>query len=239
VPLIAYLDEAGSASLKKIDPQSPVFALGFLVCDIDRYCSEIVPSMTKLKIETFGHDAVILHSHDIRKKTGDFAVLLNATARGQFFSKLNAIIETAPFELIAVAIHKEKHKAKYGSNAKDPYELALEFGLERIKPCLNRAGQNGILLVAESRSKTENEGLLAAFDRLMKKGSFYQAFDGLDIKLTFGPKSANAVGHQLADLCIGPIARYVSTGKADLAFKLALRKVYVVTGWQYGFKIFP
>ena len=72
------MDESGTASLTTIDSRAPVFGLGFLVCDSDRYVKEIVPAVTKLKIATFGHDAVILHAAEMRNRTGDFAVLLNA-----------------------------------------------------------------------------------------------------------------------------------------------------------------
>lgn len=71
MPLIAYMDESGTASLATIDSRSPVFGLGFLVCDSERSANEIVPAVTRLKIDTFGHDAVILHAAEMRNRTGD------------------------------------------------------------------------------------------------------------------------------------------------------------------------
>jgi hypothetical protein len=234
VPLIAYIDESGTANLATIDKRSPVFGLGFLICDSERYAAEIVPPVTKLKIDTFGHDAVILHSAEMRHRTGDFSILLNAQKRERFFDALNAIILAAPFELIAVAIRKREHLQRYGNRATDPYELALEFGLERLKPCMEERGQSAIVLVAESRNKNENGALRAAFDRLMLEGSRYHSFSGLDIDLRFAPKSANAVGHQLADICISPIARFADKKEKTLPFEIARQKIR-----QGGFKIFP
>ena len=239
MPLIAYMDESGTASLSTIDTRAPVFGLGFLVCDSDRYVNEIVPPVTRLKIATFGHDAVILHAAEMRNRTGDFAVLLNAQKREAFFDALNAIILAAPFELIAVAIRKREHVQKYGSRATDPYELALEFGLERLKPCMEERNQTSIVLVAESRNKSENAALLAGFERLMSHGSYYQSFGHLKIDLRFAPKSANSVGHQLADICISPIAKFADTKTRTLPFEIAMKKILDRRGWQNGLKIFP
>ncbi len=239
MPLIAYMDESGTASLATIDSRAPVFGLGLLVCDSEKYANEIVPAVTRLKIDTFGHDAVILHAAEMRNRTGDFAVLLNAQKRETFFDALNAIILAAPFDLIAVAIRKREHVKKYGSRASDPYELALEFGMERLKPCMEALNQTEIVLVAESRNKTENAALRAGFERLMSHGSYYQSFGDLQIDLRFAPKSANSVGHQLADICISPIAKFADTGKSTLPFEIARKKILDRPGWQNGLKIFP
>jgi hypothetical protein len=239
MPLIAFVDESGTPSLAAMDNRVPVFGLGFLICDSERYANEIVPAVTKLKIDTFGHDAVILHAAEMRNRTGDFSVVLNAQKREAFFDALNAIILDAPFSLIAVAIRKLQHARKYGSHAKDPYELALEFGLERLAPCLEDLHQAKLVLVAESRNKHENEALRAAFDRLMKQGSSYQSFGHLQIDLRFAPKSANSVGHQLADICISPIAKFAETQKKTLPYEIARTKVLERPGWQHGLKIFP
>jgi hypothetical protein len=239
MPLIAYMDESGTASLTAIDSRAPVFGLGFLVCDSERYASEMVPAVTRLKIDTFGHDAVILHAAEMRNRTGDFAVLLNAQKREAFYDALNAIILAAPFDLIAVAIRKREHVLKYGSRATDPYELAFKFGLERLKPCMEALNQTALVLVAESRNKTENAALRAGFDRLMSHGSYYQSFGDLQIDLRFAPKSANSVGHQLADICISPIAKFADTRKSALPFEIARQKILDRPGWQNGLKIFP
>jgi hypothetical protein len=47
VPLIAFVDESGTASLAAMDNRVPVFGLGFLICDSERYANEIVPAITK------------------------------------------------------------------------------------------------------------------------------------------------------------------------------------------------
>jgi hypothetical protein len=237
VTLIANLDESGDRSLANTAHDSPVFALGFLVCEVDRYVKEIVPPITQLKFEFFGHDAVILHLREIHHRMGPFAALQNKERCMKFWATVQDIIKTAPFELIAVAIRKPEHIAKYGTKARDPYELSLEFGLERLSRDLHAVGQKEITLVAESRNKKDNDRLRGAFDHLIKYGSFYQTFDHGKFELDFAPKSANAVGHQLADLCIGPVARFAATGESTKAFEIVKAKMSGKRG--YGLKIFP
>ena len=235
--LIAYLDESGDPSLTTITKDNPVFALGFLVCDRDRYINEIVPRITRLKIDFFGHDAVVLHLREINRREGPFAALQNRSTCDKFWSAVQDIITTAPFDLVAVAIKKPEHLTRYGSNAQDPYKLSLEFGIERVCRDLQKLGQKEIRLVAESRNKKENDALRRAFDSLIKFGSYYQRFDAVKFELDFAPKSANAAGHQLADLCIGPIARYVATGKSSKPYEVVKAKMASKPG--YGLKIFP
>ena len=48
----------------------PVFVLCLLICETEQYADQIVPAFLRLKFEYFGHEAVILHSRDIRKAQG-------------------------------------------------------------------------------------------------------------------------------------------------------------------------
>lgn len=235
--LIAYLDESGDCSLTKIAKDFPVFALGFLVCDTDRYANEIVPQVTKLKIDFFGHDAVVLHLREIQRREGPFAALQNKNTSDKFWQATRQIITNAPFDLIAVAIRKPEHVAKYGVKARDPYELSLEFGIERLSRDLRKLGQDSIRLVVEARNKKENDALRGAFDRLIKYGSYFQTFNDIRFELDFAPKSANAAGHQLVDLCIGPVAKHAATGLVSPAFDVIKAKANSKPG--YGLKFFP
>ena len=69
---IVYVDESGDSNLDKINPDFPVFVLVFCVFKKKSYAESVIPKMAMLKFETFGHDMVILHEHDIRKQVGAF-----------------------------------------------------------------------------------------------------------------------------------------------------------------------
>jgi hypothetical protein len=146
----------------------------------------------------------------------------------------------APFHLIAIAIRKEAHKERYGSSSRNPYELALEFGMERLKAYVDELGQTRVTLIAEGRGKNEDDALRLAFLQLLQHGSVYQRFDGIEFDLKFVAKKANVLGHQLADLCAYPIARRViDPKKSSRAFDIVRSKILDRPGWRHGFKIFP
>ena len=72
---IVYVDESGDHSLKSIDAGYPVFVLSFCVFRKDDYAERVTPAVRKHKFAAFGHDMVVLHEHEIRKKTGAFSRL--------------------------------------------------------------------------------------------------------------------------------------------------------------------
>jgi hypothetical protein len=193
-----------------------------------------------LKLRYFGHDGVVLHSRDIRKALGEFVFLQVPDRREAFYRDLNRVMEAAPFELIAIAIRKQSHKERYGKACRNPYELALEYGMERLKSYLDELGQKEVTLLAEARGKNEDDALRLAFLELLKHGSYYHDFKSIQFDLKFVPKKANVLGHQIADLCAYPIARRViDPKKSQMAFQIVQTKFVDRPGWRHGFKIFP
>jgi hypothetical protein len=240
MPLMVFLDEAGDHSLDPVDKDFPVFVLVFLLCERSDYTDVIVPAFTRFKIEQFGHDGAILHSRDIRKAIGDFSFLQVPERRETFYSDLNHLMRDAPFSLIAIAIRKNLHKQRYGGSSRNPYNLALEFGMERLKAYLDELDQREVTLLAEARGKNEDDALRLAFFQLLKHGSFYQKFKDVEFDLKFVAKKANVLGHQLADLCAYPIARRViDPKKSNPAFDIVRPKFLQRPAWRHGFKIFP
>lgn len=240
MPLLVFLDEAGDHSLDPVDKDFPVFVLAFMMCEDSEYADVIVPAFTRFKVNYFGHDGVILHSRDIRKALGDFAFLQVRDKREQFYADLNELMIAAKFQLIAIAIRKQTHKARYGKACRDPYDLALEYGMERLKSYLEEVGQKEVTLLAEARGKNEDDSLRLAFLQLLKHGSYYHNFKSIEFNLKFVSKKSNVLGHQLADLCAYPIARRViDPKKSHRAFEIVRGKFIDRPGWRHGFKIFP
>src|SRR3989338_547141 len=148
---IVYVDESGDHSLNSINPEYPLFVLSFCIFRKDVYAETMTPAVRKLKFATFGHDMVVLHEIDIRKKRGAFSKL-SKEPREAFLNALTDIIEAADFKLVAVVIDKHKLKSRY-KNQEHPYHLAMGFGLERIYRFLKGVGQPERLthLVCEAR----------------------------------------------------------------------------------------
>ena len=67
---VVYADESGDHGLVAIDPQYPVFALVFCAMRKTDYIAGVVPGVQSFKFGVWGHDAVVLHEHDIRKSKG-------------------------------------------------------------------------------------------------------------------------------------------------------------------------
>jgi hypothetical protein len=136
---IVYVDESGDHSLTSINQQHPVFVLAFCVMHKPTYIDSIVPAFQRLKFDFWGHDGVVLHSHEIRKEHGDFHILRAAGTRAAFLDRVSGAIAAADFTIIAAVIDKKRHVEKYSEPA-DPYEIALVFCMERLQHCLMDRG---------------------------------------------------------------------------------------------------
>jgi hypothetical protein len=210
--LIVFADETGDHGLKNIDPTFPMFGLAFCVIAKEAYLDQVTPAFQRLKFDTWGHDGVILHEHDIRKESGDFAVLRTSRAlREGFLTRLSAIVEAAPITVHAAIINKQKLVAKYASPW-NPYDIALLFCMERLVETLRAAGQTGktVHVVFEGRGKTEDAQLELTFRRIAANeerwGWKAADFSAFTFTPRFEKKAANSVGLQFADLIARPIA---------------------------------
>lgn len=240
---IVYLDETGDHSLELVDKDFPIFALVMFICDEDIYTQKIIPSIYKLKLDYFKHEAVILHSRDIRKAQKEFGFLTNPENRNEFYSRINNIMSEVDYTLIVSVIKKQEHKEKYGISAQNPYDVAMCLCLERLLSFLEDNKQNAVQLIAESRGKREDDELKRSFFQIITQGTYFNSsdrFKKIDFKLIFVQKSMNIIGTQLADLCAYPIARHVhNPEQANPAFEIVRNKIYKKKGKITGLKIFP
>ena len=123
---IAFIDECGDHSLTKIDRDFPVFVLSLVLVKRNDYSETILPAINRLKLRYWDHEGVNLHSSEIRKAEGPFNILQNSTRRKQFMEELSSLMNSLPYDLFVVGIHKERLCRQY-VNAANPYELALKF----------------------------------------------------------------------------------------------------------------
>lgn len=239
---IVFVDESGDHGLSSIDPEFPVFVLAFCVFAKKHYTDFAVPQAQRIKFEHFGHDQVIFHERQIRKQEHPFAFLKNSDLRDGFMTKLDRLVETSEFLLIAAAIDKHALKAKY-KKPDNPYEIALCFCMERLHYYLKDMGQlkKKTTLVVESRGKVEDESLELAFRRIV--GGANQCGPMPEMEIIFSDKKCNSTGLQIADLIVRPIGRYVlKPDQPNRAFEIVRKKLRtnaqgVMDG--FGLKIFP
>jgi len=243
MPVVVYLDETGDHSLELVDKDFPLFAVVLLICEQSEYIQRITPTVYQLKMDYFGHEAVVLHSRDIRKAQGDFGFLTDPLKRQPFYERINKLMSESEYKLIASVIRKQLHKERYGMWAENPYDLALKFALERLLPLLEGSGQDEVDIVAEARGKREDNELKLSFLRIVNYGTEYNPadrFKRIQFRLHFKPKAMNIIGTQMADLAAYPIARHVLNPKRpNPAYDCIAGKFYRGSGWVRGLKIFP
>lgn len=239
---IAFFDECGDHSLTKINPELPVFALCTVIVEREAYARTIIPEIAAFKLRYFAHEGINLHSRDIRKAEGPFAILQNSQVRERFMADLSQLIERLPFTLFVTVIHKHAHKARYGDGARNPYDVALEYSFERVLHFMESKGESALPVIAEARGKNEDNQLRASFHRLMTEGTYYnkaERFWKLTCPISFRRKQDNIAGIQLADLCAHPVARHALKPQAEnRAFAIIEPKFYRA-GNVFGYKEFP
>lgn len=240
---IVYIDETGDHTLDLVDKDFPVFVLVMLVFKLDYYATNIVPALCKIKMEMFGHEGVIFHSRDIRKRQGDFYFLNDPAKNVNFIERTNRFMADSEYVLIASVIRKQHHKDKYGDLAENPYELAMKFAMERLLVLLEDAGQKSIHLIAEARGKREDDELRLSFLKTINEGTGYNSaerFKKINFKLHFVSKQRNISGTQMADLAAYPIARYIlDEKKPNPPYEIIKNKFYRKNGKLWGLKVFP
>jgi len=239
---IVYVDESGDHSLRTINPDYPVFVLAFCLFEKKTYIEQIVPVVQQLKFQYFGHDMIILHEADIRRSRPPFDILLNPEVRRPFLADLTALIEAAPFTIVASCIMKDAFIQRRGPN-ENPYHVAMEFGLERIYLELQCRGQRGrqTHVVFERRGLQEDRALELEFRRIMDRTSMEGMPETLEMVLT--DKKANSTGLQLADMVARPIGRHLlrpdqpNRAYGTLEPKFRRNNQRRIEGW--GLKCYP
>jgi len=236
---IVFADESGDHCLDKVDPEFPMFALSFCMIEKAAYISSVVPAFQQFKFDFWGHDGVVLHEHEIRKRKGPFTLLLtNPDLRASFYERLNGLMADTAMSIVASVIDKVKLKAKY-AHPSNPYEIALLFCMERLLEQLLAREQAGrtVHVLFESRGKQEDADLELEFRRICANQANW-GWKQIDFtKVRFEPvfikKAANSTGLQLSDLTARPIAlHFLRPGQANRAYETIMTKLE-------GVKCFP
>lgn len=236
-----FVDESGDHGLESIDPAFPVFVLAFCIVEKEQYAYHWLPALTEFKFRHFGHDQVILHERDIRKDTGDFKFLRNPAKKRAFLGELTNLVAELDSVIIASTIRKDRLVGPCVTPS-NPYEIALQFGLERVQKWLGRQRARGLTpVIIERRGKREDDELELEFRRICSGGNYGGRALALDPR--FVSKSANVPGLQIADLVARPIGRHVlNPAQRNRAFDVIEPKLDrdgrgKVAGW--GLKVFP
>lgn len=229
---IIYVDESGDHGLDGIDSDYPVFVLAFCCFNITDYINTAVPMVQGLKFKHFGHDQVILHEHHIRKQKGDFGILrTDREMREEFLKDINQLVDNVPFEIYSMIIDKNKLVEKY-STPHNPYNLAMQFGIEAIYKKLLYYSERGkqVHFIFEKRGNKEDNELELEFRRICsghgRVGWKVFPLDKMKLEIIFADKKSNSAGLQLADLVARPIGlNYLRPEQRNRAYEILKTKI--------------
>lgn len=204
---VVYVDESGNAEGVSPGHPFPIFLLALCVFEISEYVNQVVPKFQALKFEFFGHDLIVLHEREIRRKSGDFNVLRGSTQALDFQNRLTQAIESSNFQIFAEAVQV------LGPQPSDLYTRVLEAGLSRVDSIL----KSQYVLILESRGKKQDQQVLESIrNRLPIR------------KIRFAKKDAMSTGLQIADLVARPIAMNIlKPGQGNRAFEAIKAKIWI------------
>ena len=208
---IVYADESGDPNPASVDANYPVFVLNFCVFRKDEYAASVLPAVAGFKFAHFGHDTVVLHEHDIRRRNLPFTFLQDEQKRTEFMEGLSQIIAAMNFTIIATVIDKRRIAEQQTATA-DLYGLAFGSCLTQAHDFLQSHGQygKGVHIVMERRGIREDNRLEREFQRTQERAtSVNEPLPGFEI--IFADKKTNSTGLQIADLTARPIGRHFVT----------------------------
>jgi len=191
--IIVYVDESGESSAHAVDNAYPVFVLACCVFEVETYIREVVPAFQKLKFDWFGHDQVVFHSSDIRRRRGDFKFLLDPEKEAKFAEDLTSFVSNAEFEIYAECVSKVE--IIDGSQV-DFYPGAVISSLTKIRENESNGHRAGAehAVVFESRGRQQDDIVRNALASMNWRGPSW-----------FSSKQALSTGLQIADLVARPI----------------------------------
>ena len=128
---LVFVDESGDHGLARVDAGYPIFVLAFCLFAKNTYVERVGPALQRLKFHFWGHDEQVLHEHEIRKPNKNYGFLFDPAKRIEFLDAVSKLVEEASFQLVAAVIRKLEFSKQYALPI-NPYDVALEFGLERI-----------------------------------------------------------------------------------------------------------
>ena len=217
---IVYVDESGDHSLTSIDEDYPIFVLTFSIFQKNTYIKDIVPSFQKLKFKYFGHDIIILHENEIRRRKNDFKQLYNKEIFTNFINDLSQTIKISEFKIITCVIDK---KALQPNLIKDsnPYHIALEFCLKELHNFIDNTSKKTHIVVEKRGKKEDLElELELEFRRLCDKRDY-------NFDIILADKKTNSIGLQLSDMIARPIGKhFINSEEENRAYDIIKTKLY-------------
>jgi|JTFP01.1.fsa_nt_gb hypothetical protein len=254
-----FVDESGEHMLENFNPQRPYFTVSSVMIKKDDY-KEIKTNIDAIK-KKYWKDGlfspkqnlvkkVCFVSRDIRKEQKAFSRYYLAQDKYEsFIDDLSIFMSQQNYKIIASCIDKQKLVSQY-TNPIEPYNLAMEFIVERFARFLHGRNATGLIMM-ESRGKKEDGKLHELFLDFYNDGTSFISNKVIQKTITGGfyfngkwNKEKNSLdtfcGLELADLVAHPIGHYAQTKNKTRPFEIFEEKFLGFENYMgKGLKIFP
>lgn len=207
-----FLDESGDHSLTRIDPAYPVFVLGGIIVAGDEALRDLEQSVAAFKRDLLRNPDIVLHTADITRNRRGFESLADPGNRDRFHCRLNAMLASLEFSVVACVIRKRALLERHGGLAVEPYMLSLGIVVERFCFELGGSGPRGRILVERRNERLDRE-LTVAWDMLRLNGTRYVGPEVLRRRIAafeFATKATGGAGLEIADLVVTPLGRWIA-----------------------------
>jgi hypothetical protein len=211
-----FIDESGDHNLKSFNKGAPLFLLCGCILDFEEN-KKMEEKLRLFKIKHFGTSDVILHYREIRKRLGYFNMLMNKGKNDEFMKDLKELLTSVEYKIIIAVIDKEEHIKCYGKVAENPYELSLNFLIERFIFFI-RKNVVGTKIIVEKRGNKEDTQLLENWVKIYQRGTGFIESKELQIKieeLKMHNKSDNIAGLQIADISSSAILQKIIKNQSE------------------------
>jgi len=181
---LVYVDESGSPSSLRTDPNYPIFVMAACVFDPDVYSSRLRPAVGALKIRHLGSDSPVLHESEIRKRLGIFNFKGDVQARTAFIEGLSSVVQDCVPRVVAAVVGH--------SDLERDVDLAA---LQALWDGFREHSSGPSHWIFERRGKREDAAVSRAFEVISLSGATHE----------FVAKGRGLAGLEMADMLARPI----------------------------------
>ncbi|NBR43094.1 MAG: DUF3800 domain-containing protein [Verrucomicrobia bacterium] len=153
--LFVYVDESGSPSSSRTDPNYPIFVMAACVFEPEQYATCLLPAVGTLKLRHLGSDSPVLHESEIRKRLGIFNFKGDVQARTAFIEGLSSVVQDCvPRVVAAVVCHSDSE-----CHASGPSHWVFERRGKREDAAVSKAFDSLMLSDATHEFVSKGRGL--------------------------------------------------------------------------------
>lgn len=201
-----FIDETGTANPHNI--ASEIYVLSG--CSIKKTdSSDLKIFADQIKFKYWGRTDIILHSREIGKKEGDFAILKDQKLFHEFLHDLEKLLSSQKFKMFFIIVDKAIAR-QAGWNEKKIYKDTTLFLVRQFLLILLTTAMKGEMII-ESASAEKDIYLLQAFGFFLGAGLVdlkigYENIQNILTSVSFVTKKNHDTEEQIADL-LGYAAR--------------------------------